>query len=197
MGRYLFLFIPFALLSANVFIFQKTKQNIHNYAENPPFLVRDFTSSYRENEDFQIRNLVDRNPETIWQKLRPSVQDMDFELELRLDHYFDGKSYPVAVYKDLVVKGCKDSFDILELKWILREAINVDKEMRLPEDTVIQTKILDLSKEKEFRIPIYDWNSPTPLDSFSNQMNIYVIQGKWLGPLEKGEATCLSDIYLD
>jgi hypothetical protein len=86
-----------------------------------------------------------KKKETNWKKLSQGLLDRDWEMELSLTHFWNGKVFIPKSLKTLEILPCDSSELVLSL--ILREAINVDKILRLPEDfiQVLQT----LSKLKQ------------------------------------------------
>lgn len=117
------------VLFGNYYLFSGTKKNISRYNENPPFRIEDTTGSGG------IHLLLDKNTNTVWRKKQNGKEDFDFFLELKLSHFWDGAEFSPRQFKNLNVIACPgETLPTFQMRFLLRESINVDKELRMPKD---------------------------------------------------------------
>ncbi|WP_036095132.1 hypothetical protein [Leptospira weilii] len=191
---------PAAIIIGNLYLFNTTKNKIDAFTIQPPFLSFDFTNSYLSNHNSRISHLLDRNPNTTWTKLRNSNGKEDFLLELRQTHHFKKKAPKISEWKTLHVVGCKQTLEKLKLGLILRESIDMDKELRLPKDRILGERILSFSESKHFKIPLNSYYQPEKSLEFPQKMFIWTVNGAWITEnqshpnVKKG--LCLEDIWL-
>ncbi|WP_210413013.1 hypothetical protein [Leptospira semungkisensis] len=181
------------LAFSNYYLYSSTIAKLESYKSEPPFLRFDFTDSYLEDRSSQAPYLADGNPKTEWRKLRPSSQKSDFDLELRLTHRLKDGIYLPSPWKEIQVSACSTKTPKLKLKIVLREAINVDKESRLPDDTDYETKVLDFSESDTVRIPLHKEFSRVPQKDYPKGISIWAVQGNFD---EIGRDVCLKDIQV-
>lgn len=191
---------PIAIIIGNLYLFNTTKNKIEAFTIQPPFLSFDFTNSYLSNKDSRISHLLDRNPYTTWTKLRHSNRTEDFLLELRQTHHLKENKPEISKWKTLHVVGCKQTLEKLKLGLILRESIDMDKELRMPKDRILGERVLNFSESKHFKIPLESYYQPETSLEFPQKMFIWTVNGTWITegrnyPNEK-KGFCLEDIWL-
>lgn len=182
---------PAALLAANYYLYSITQPKIDEYKSEPPFLRFDFTDSYLDDRSSQVFYLVDGNNSTEWKKLRSSSRAMDFDAELRLTHRLKNGTYIPSGWKEIRILACSKKAPKLDFKILLREAINVDKESRLPDDIVILSKTLDFSESEEFRFPLSRKFEPVKADQYPKGIFIWSVEGTFHG---MGPEACIREI---
>ena len=142
MKRFFSIFLPVTIFLSIFYIHSFTQKKLKKYQKNPPFLVFDFTKSHLYNQDSSIGHLTDGNLSTYWVKEREWQGD-DLSLELRLTHYYQDGFF-ARKFKKLVILACEDRKKNyvypkeIKVKLVQKEAINVDKELRLPKEDVLQ-----------------------------------------------------------
>jgi hypothetical protein len=136
MIKLLSIFIVGILVLANLWLYKNSESKIQVYNENPPFIRLDFTHSARLNHKSKITNLFDKQESSCWIKSMEGSK-WDLDLELKLTHILGKNGFVPRDFEFLELKDCSGSE--IHWKWevYLREAINVDKELRLPEDKVV------------------------------------------------------------
>ncbi|EQA44185.1 hypothetical protein LEP1GSC050_3817 [Leptospira broomii serovar Hurstbridge str. 5399] len=184
---------PSAILLANFYLFSTTEHKIEEYKNEPPFLRFDFTDSYLEDRSSQAFHLVDGKDSTEWKKLRPSSRAMDFDAELRLSHRLRNGIYSPSHWKEIIVRACSKKAPKLKFKIFLREAINVDKESRLPDDIIYVSQTLDFSKSEEIRFPLTKKFYPVPAKDYPKGIIIWSVEGTFQG---MGPDACLKEIQI-
>lgn len=186
--------IGISIILINFYIFQSTKKMVKNYSQNPPFAMIDYTKSHQLNSLSHLLNLRDQDSKTVWIKEREG-REWDFELELKLSHiYSEGKFLP-RKFNTVQIQFCKaQSFietDHINVQLFQREAINVDKVLRLPDDfakgnfdrKLTDNLTIDISNVLDFR----------PTKEFPNEIYIVGIRGK----LYTRNKICLSDVSIE
>ena len=181
-------FIPFLLISLNLLIYLKTENKIEKFEKIPPFMSIDFTGSYQLNSDSRLLNLLDRDPKTTWKKEKQGG-DEDIFMEMQLSHRFQNGFIP-RYFKNLVIIPCSD-LD-LDLKLIARESINVDKELRMPEEKTLAEWTIPLSSGQKKILDIRRYYQPLKTDTYPENINIIGVRGKI-----KQKTACLEDLYLE
>ncbi|TGL60689.1 hypothetical protein EHQ64_12775 [Leptospira sarikeiensis] len=181
------------LVLSNYYLYSTTNSKLESYKSEPPFLRFDFTDSYLSDRSSQAPYLADGNLETKWRKLRPSNREMDFDLELRLSHRLKNGSYVPTNWKEIRVIACSNQTPPLSLKVLEREAINVDKESRLPDDTEYLNTILDFSKSNVVSIPLNKAAGIVPQKEYPNGIWIWSVQGTFA---VSGQGSCIQDIQI-
>lgn len=174
------------VLFGNYFLFSGTNKKIERYKENPPFRIEDATASTG------LSHLLDKNPSTVWRKIRNSQVDFDFFLEMQLSHVWDGNLFKPRKFESLLIEACPgETIPPFTLRFLLRESINVDKELRMPEDKisfVFQSKELG---KKQISIPL------DQLPHFQKETeypkNIYILTPEFKIQSETG---CLAEVKL-
>ncbi|EQA51702.1 hypothetical protein [Leptospira kmetyi] len=211
LSKILTLIFPIAILSGNLYLYNTTKNRIETFTVQPPFLAFDFTNSYLGDRNSRISHLLDQNPTTTWTKRRPSTAPEDFLVELRQTHHLANGKPAISKWKTLHVVGCKQTVGEMKLDLILRESIDMDKELRLPKDQLLGERILNFSESKHFSIPLDSYYKPEATEEFPQKMFIWTVKGTW--PKEKSDAAtsktnpnepnknareelCLEDIWL-
>ncbi|WP_244937115.1 hypothetical protein [Leptospira selangorensis] len=181
------------LVFSNYYLYSTTNSKLESYKSEPPFLRFDFTDSYLVDRSSQAPYLADGNLDTEWRKLRPSSMKTDFDLELRLSHRLKSGVYVPTNWKGLNIIACSKNTPPLSLKILEREAINVDKESRLPNDTEYSSIVLDFSKSEIATIYLKKDAGPVPQKEYPKGIWIWAVQGIFenIGP-----DSCIKDIQL-
>lgn len=199
MSKFVSISIPILLALLNVYIYFDTTKTIEVYKDNPPFFAIDFTNSHKQNPLSSVNNLLDKNPKTFWVKESKTIGDIDFEIELRLSHIYN-QGYQRRDFKRLVVKSCnKKKYSrpkVLILKLFLREAINVDKVLRLPEDRDIAKYRVEFASNL-VKIDISDVLVIQESKGFPENIYIIGVRGKVFSYRDTSTKPCLADIYLE
>jgi len=146
------------------------------YPTNPPFRLDDYTKSYRISSESNLNHLLDTSEKT-WIKLREGKPEADIDLELRLTHFWDGEKFIPHKWGSLEILPCSESYGILSL--LLREAINVDKELRLPDDTVLMTEQFLFKANTFYTIPLNSFIHLRESDSYPHGIYILVLRFKF------------------
>ncbi|BDA79957.1 hypothetical protein LPTSP3_g28870 [Leptospira kobayashii] len=179
----------FAILSANYYLFSSTKRNIDRYHNFPPFRIEDATKSGG------LGNLLDNDSETIWVKKLPSSADWDFFLEMKLSHFWDGVVFSPRNFTSLEWKACKgQTLPPFEAKLLLRESINVDKELRMPNDKLIAVYRFDKKNETTTDFPIRQYLNLKPEKKYPVGISILTVEVKLTD--DKSANNCFSEIIL-
>ncbi|XDD49812.1 hypothetical protein AB3N59_15765 [Leptospira sp. WS92.C1] len=195
----LILIFPFTIIAGNFYLLNSTKVKIDKFSQQPPFLAFDFTNSYLSNNSSRISNLLDKDPSTTWVKFRDSTKKEDFQLELRQTHHLERNKPKISQWKYLHIEGCARTLGNLKMTLVLRESIDMDKELRLPKDKILGEQILKFSETKHFKIPVVSYYKPEPSAEFPQNMFIWTIQGIWTEDPEdirREKFFCLQDIWL-
>ncbi len=154
------------VLLGNYQIISTTQNKIQDYHGVPPFAIGSISNP--KNLNF----LLDRKIHTEWERTTIHNGEVEFFLEMKLTHFYDGDGFSPFPVNGIEWKACKDkSLPSFKAKLFLREAINVDKELRLPKDKLLFTinfteknlksysyrfnKIAELKKEKHYSDGIY------------------------------------------
>lgn len=189
MSRFLILSFVFVLVLGNIILFLNTENKISQYNENPPFIKLDHTHSARFSQESKVSNLFDGKKETHWKKLR-DAKDWDLDLELKLTHVLKQGIYEPREFFGIELHNCGKETDFWKWEVYLREAINVDKELRLPSDKVLLVDDFQ-SLGRSILIPIPSQNLQ-PTEGY-NSKEIYIL-GIRLKAKELG--SCLAEIVL-
>lgn len=178
-----------AILIANLYLFFRTEESISEYKLNPPFRIEDATGSGG------LSRLLDRDLDSFWEKKKQSPVGFDFFLEMKLSHFWNGNEFSPREFKSLSLIPCKgQTVPKLKLRFLLRESINVDKELRLPEDSLAFEMVSQSETETEIKIPL------TKLPKFKAEKNypkgIYILTPEFT-ILEDSKSKCISEIQID
>ncbi|WP_408611658.1 hypothetical protein [Leptospira ainlahdjerensis] len=193
------LIFPISIVAGNILLFNSTNNKIEIFESKPPFLAFDFTNSYLKRNNSRILNLLDKNPETTWTKVRDSSRKEDFQLELRQTHHLNQGKPKISNWKSLQIIACPETKGILKIDLVLRESIDMDKELRLPKDEIKGEKILKFSESKHFEIPLEPYFQPEESREFPQKMFIWTVFGTWVdnqNDHSKDRTLCLEDIWL-
>lgn len=191
--------IPVILVCINGFILISSETKIKKYNQAPPFFATDFTKSYKLNQKSQIKFIVDGDTETFWTKER-EAEGADFEVELRLTHYFQN-GLRSKDYRYLKIVACEKAEEKiskpekLEVSLFLKEAINVDKELRLPSEKIAGRKNLDFSDSPIRKIDVSKELRILETNHFPENVFIIGVRGKITGA--KKSRPCISEISLE
>ncbi len=125
------------LLIFNWIIYSSTNQKIGKYKHIPPFPTYDFTNSKDS-----ILNLKDGDHTTYWRKGFDG-KEWDFDLELRFSHQLRSNVYVPKVFRELSIVPCEGYPPVsLNIEFFKREGINVDKELRMPEEFLVEKIVI-------------------------------------------------------
>ncbi|WCL48584.1 hypothetical protein [Leptospira sp. GIMC2001] len=178
------------VLLGNAIIVLSNLNKMEIYPSSPPFRMVDHTKSYQISQESSISNLLDNDSETHWNKLKESPSTIDWEIELSLTHYWNGSEFVPKNWKFIDITSCSDTD--LELTILYREAINVDKVLRLPED-FIQKKInIQLLKNQNSRVELDGIKKLERTMNYPDGIYILTILGK-----HKEDSACLSLVDLE
>ncbi|EOQ88671.1 hypothetical protein LEP1GSC202_2711 [Leptospira yanagawae serovar Saopaulo str. Sao Paulo = ATCC 700523] len=180
------LFCVVCILFGNYFLYSGTNKKINRYKENPPFRIEDVTASTG------LSFLLDKNPSTVWRKIRNSPVDFDFFLELHLSHVWDGNAFQPRKFESLMVEACPNDFiPPFTLRFLLRESINVDKELRMPKDIVSFVYSFQEKGKHQIFIPL----NKLPKFQIESEYpkNIYILTPEFKLDAETG---CLAEVSL-
>ncbi|PJZ44588.1 hypothetical protein [Leptospira brenneri] len=177
----------FLVLIGNYYLFSGTKKSIHQYKENPPFRIEDSTSSGG------IHLLLDKDTKTVWRKKQNGKEDFDFFLEMKLSHFWNGNLFFPREFKNLNVFACPgESLPAFEMRFLLRESINVDKELRMPKDELALVYRFEEKNKTKVSIPL------SKLPKFQKETNypknIHILTPEF--KLIKTEG-CISEVELE
>lgn len=139
--KFLYLLLPASLLIATGYIYRHTGKKLATYRNSPPFMLRDFTNSHSLNPKSSVNHLLYDGP-TFW-FMEKEREGYELELELKLSHIYQNQQLIARKFTKLKISACpltNYSFPKkLKLQFFTREAINVDKVLRLPEEKILQT----------------------------------------------------------
>ncbi|TGN06963.1 hypothetical protein [Leptospira ilyithenensis] len=179
----------FSILSANYYLFSSTKSNIDRYHNFPPFRIEDATKSGG------LGNLLDNDSETVWIKKLPSSADWDFFLEMKLSHFWDGVVFSPRNFTSLGWKACKgQTLPPFEAKLLLRESINVDKELRMPNDKLITVYRFGKENETKTEFPIQKYLNLKSEKNYPSGISILTVEVKLMDV--DSTNNCFSEIIL-
>ncbi len=150
MNQIFLLSFVLGLVFSNLFIYFQTNKKIQIYNENPPFTRLDYTNSSRLDFNSKLSHLFDKNPKTYWQKMK-EVENWDLDLELKLTHTLKQNIFQPREFSVIELTTCGEDLSFWKWEIYLREAINVDKELRLPNDILILKQDFQ-TVEKTFKI---------------------------------------------
>ncbi len=177
------------ILLGNGYIFWTTQNKMKSYPSNPPFRLDDFTKSYKRSSLSQISYTLDQKKGTNWKKLSQGLLDRDWEMELSLTHFWNGKVFIPKSWKTIEILPCDSSELVLSL--ILREAINVDKILRLPEDFIQNTTTVQTQAGVPIYLDLKFKNELLPTKTYPEGIYIITLRGK-----HKGLNGCLEEIRI-
>jgi len=123
-----------AIAVGNYQIVSSTNQKIVEYHNNPPFRIGSLQNPSH------LLYLLDSQLDTIWERKNYVKDQADFFIEMKLTHYYDGSSFVPFQVNGIQWIACPDkTLPKFNAKLFLRESINVDKELRLPEDKLVSS----------------------------------------------------------
>ncbi len=177
----------FLVLFGNYYLFSGTKKSINQYKENPPFRIEDNTGSGG------IHLLLDKDTKTVWRKKQNGNGDFDFFLEMKLSHFWDGSLFSPREFKNLNVYACPgESLPTFEIRFLLRESINVDKELRMPKDEL--TFIFRFEEKNKTMVSIPLSKLPKFQKETNYPKNIHILTPEFKLFASEG---CLSEVQLE
>jgi hypothetical protein len=168
--------------------------------------MEDFTKSYRKNKNSQIKYLTDKDKTTFWIKEQNSFHpSYDLELELTLTHIYAEEKFKKKEFHSVTFYSCltKENKSILrapnqlEVDVFLREAINVDKELRLPTDTKIGSFGLDFADENKKKIDIGNLFNLTDSTHYPENIFLLTLFIKDKSQYKVEGKTCIAEIEVD
>ncbi|MBM9546554.1 hypothetical protein JWG40_05965 [Leptospira sp. 201903074] len=143
------LFAISLVLFGNYYLFSGTKKSIERYKENPPFRIEDVTGSGG------LHLILDKDKGTVWRKKQNAKEDFDFFLEMKLSHFWDGTQFLPRQFQNLIVFACPgEKLPAFQMRFLLRESINVDKELRMPKDELTFVYLFEEKNKSEVSIPL-------------------------------------------
>lgn len=185
-------FLPYVLwalpiLAGNFYLVSSTQKKMEAYHSHPPFLYGAWSS------EKEIPNLLDGNPNTFWKRTENPNQDFDFFLEMKLSHYWDGSAFSPFPISGWEIHACPGkTLPAFKGNILLREAINVDKELRLPEDEILSSFEDTTGKSEHFLIPMPKTKVWERVEEYPKGIYIYTITVKFLQELSAND--CISEI---
>ncbi|HMV43025.1 MAG TPA: hypothetical protein PK079_08340 [Leptospiraceae bacterium] len=206
MIKYISILIFISLIYLNYSIYTTTEKKMDIYSKNPPFRLDDFTKSYRKNKLSQVKNLRDQDSSTYWIKEQNSFHpEYDLETELTLTHFYKEGIFKKKNLNSITIHSCNPIADKsflvkpnnLVIDIYLREAINVDKELRLPKDEKISSILLSFQDKTSEKVDLT--NILKLADSKDYPIGIYIltlfIKDNSNYPLDK--KVCISEITVE
>lgn len=175
------------VLFGNYYLFSGTKKSINQYKENPPFRIEDATGSGG------IHLLLDKDKNTVWRKKQDGKEDFDFFLEMKLSHFWNGTEFSPREFHYLNVYACPgESLPTFQMRFLLRESINVDKELRMPKDQLAFVYLFQEKNKSKVSIPL----SKLPKFQKENNYpkNIYILTPEFKEVSKDG---CFAEIELE
>jgi hypothetical protein len=140
---------------------------------------------------------LDSDKKTVWIRGTDRNPLKDLEIELRMTHYYDGKQFQKKKYSKLYIEGCSHPKNSepqsVDLELFIREAINVDKVLRLPTEYILANYSLLEMKNGLHIIDLHPNLSIKESQLFPE--NMYII-GIRLKMQSNQPIVCLSEIYL-
>jgi|GEM_PF-1374022 hypothetical protein len=206
MKKFISILFFVSLIGFNVYIYFTTEKKILSYSNSPPFRMEDFTKSYRKNKNSQIKYLTDKDKTTFWIKEQNSFHpSYDLELELTLTHIYTEEKFKKKEFHSVTFYSCltKENKSILrapnqlEVDVFLREAINVDKELRLPTDTKIGSFGLDFADENKKKIDIGNLFNLTDSTHYPENIFLLTLFIKDKSQYKVEGKTCIAEIEVD
>lgn len=204
MTKFISTLIFLSLIGLNLYIYLNTEKKIEAYAKSPPFRMEDFTKSNRKNKSSKIKHLTDHDKTSFWIKEQNSSRaDYDLEIELTLTHFFSESIFKKKEFHYITFHSCKTkdsslkSPNQLQVDVFLREAINVDKELRLPIDSKIISFSLDFKEADFVKMDISKLFNLE--DSVRYPENIFLVTLflKDESKHRENERTCLAEVEID
>ena len=206
MTKSIFVLIFLSLIGLNAYIYLNTEKKIKSYSKSPPFRMEDFTKSYRKNKLSQIKYLTDKDKTSFWIKEQNSIHpDYDLELELTLTHVYEKEKFQKKEFHFLTFYSClvKENFtplrspNLLQVDVFLREAINIDKELRLPKDTKITSFELDFQNSNSQKVDISKLFALEDSTHFPDNIYLITLFIKDKSVHNKDEKTCIAEIEIN
>lgn len=190
--RYFFsVLIILSLVLFNIYLYFHTEKKISEYEIIPPFRTEDFTFSNQIDKNSKLIHLKDKDEKTSWIKFRESrYQKHDAEIEFSLTHFKKGSIFYPKNLSKIKIETCDPKPEKISLDLYLREAINVDKELRLPNSFFQNTIVF----EKEDNIKNFELKIKLNEEKvFPNGIYIYTA---FIKTFPEKEKTCISEISL-
>lgn len=175
------------LLFGNYYLFSGTKKKINEYKENPPFRIEDTTGSNG------IHFLLDKDKNTVWRKKQNGKEDFDFFLEMKLSHFWNGSLFLPRQFQNLHVFACPgESLPAFQMRFLLRESINVDKELRMPKDEL--TFVYRFEEKNRSKVSISLSQLPKFQKETNYPENIFILTPEFKLNAAEG---CISEVELE
>jgi hypothetical protein len=133
---------------------------------------------------------MDSDMNTEWQKLSEGFEDKDWDAEIRLTHFWNGEEFVPRTLPNLVLIPCADF--PLKLTLLLREGINVDKELRLPDDFPIWEEEFSAKSGEPIFIPVPPLADLKSTTKYPEGIFILTLRGK-----HKNIEGCIRDLSLE
>ncbi len=206
MTKSISILIFLSLFGLNAYIYFNAEKKIQSYAKSPPFRMEDFTKSNRKNKSSMIKYLADKDKSTFWIKEQNSFRpDYDLELELTLTHVYAEEKFKKKEFHSITFYSCltKENFTPLrspnqmQVDVFLREAINIDKELRLPNDTKVGSFTLDFKNSDSQKIDISQLFSLEDSNNYPDKISLLTLFIKDDSKHEKDGKTCIAEIEVN
>ncbi|MCW7493479.1 hypothetical protein ND861_12595 [Leptospira sp. 2 VSF19] len=182
----IFFAILFVLLG-NYYLFSGTIKSINQYKDNPPFRIEDATGSGG------IHLLLDKDKNTVWRKKQEGNEDFDFFLEMKLSHFWNGKEFSPREFQNLKVFACPgENLPTFQMRFLLRESINVDKELRMPKDQLAFVYIFKEKNKSNLAIPLSNLPKFQKENNYPENIHILTPEFKLLS-----KDGCISEVELE
>lgn len=191
--RYFFSILIFiSLVSFNLYLYFYTEKKISEYEKIPPFRTEDYTASNLINPNSRLVHLKDKNKNTFWIREKESrYKNHDAEIEFTLTHFKKNSIYLPKDLEKIKIETCEPKPEKIFLNLYLREAINIDKELRLP-NSFFQEKIIfekeDISKKFKLKEKLIEQ------ENFPNGIFIYTL---FIKTFPEDKKTCISEISFE
>ena len=184
------------ILFFNFYLYYTTNKKIEFYQKFPPFHLIDFTQSHLVSLNSNINYLLDKNIFTTWTKLKNNPSKFDFSLELSLSHFKKNEIYYGRSFENLTIYFCENIKLPLKVHIFLKEAIDMDKELRLPKEKIFLKHTIFYTNNLKVVIPLNLKFKNRKI--YPNNIHIIGIRGKWLAEsFNPSYKPCISEIKLN
>ncbi len=206
MTKSISILIFLSLFGLNAYIYFNTEKKLEAYAKSPPFRMEDFTKSYRKNKLSQIKHLTDKDKSTFWIKEQNSIHpEYDLELELTLSHIYAEEKFKKKEFYTITFYSCltKENYsplrspNQLQVDIFLREAINIDKELRLPKDKKFESYTLDFKNSDFQKVNVSQLFALEDSTHYPDNIFILTLFIKDKSQYAKDGKTCIAEIEVN
>ncbi len=177
------------LLVGNYQIVSTTLQKIEIYHTSPPFRIGSQTNTKN------LLYLLDSDLHTIWERSVKRGNEPDFFLEMKLTHFWNGESFVPFPIKSIEWTACPGKkLPKFLAKVFFRESINVDKELRMPKDTLISSFAFSDVSETKVSFNLSGLEKLKIENHYPEGISIYTLEMTLMDPLTPND--CFSEIQL-